>query len=78
MLPQLGKMFYATWQIFIALNGQKLKNNVAVWSHCTVSQTTSSPHFLSLSLSCFHIKHNLFELPFYNFQLFFQRLHWAT
>ena len=26
-------IFYATGQIFIVINGQRLKNNLAIWSH---------------------------------------------
>ena len=35
-----GKRFYQRWQIFmqifIAVNGQILKNNLAIWSHCSL------------------------------------------
>ena len=32
-VPTLA-IFYATGQILIVVNGQRLKNNLAIWSHC--------------------------------------------
>ena len=52
----LRQISYAIGQIFIDVNGQMLKNNLATWSHCrpdTHSCTVSIPN-PSLSLSCTH------------------------
>ena len=35
ILNPLWQIFYTIWQIFIGLNGQTLKNNIAIWSHCS-------------------------------------------
>ena len=34
LLCLLGN-FYATGEIFIVVNGQRLKNNLVIWSHCS-------------------------------------------
>ena len=52
----LRQISYAIGQIFIDVNGQMLKNNLATWSHCrpdTHSCTVSIPN-PSLSLSFMH------------------------
>ena len=36
-------IYYATGQIFIVVNGQRLKNNLAIWSHWTTAATTTTP-----------------------------------
>ena len=49
----LRQISYAIGQIFIDVNGQMLKNNLATWSHCrpdTHSCTVSIPNPFSLSL----------------------------
>ena len=34
LLNLLWQIFYATGQIFIVVNGQKMKHYLAIWSHC--------------------------------------------
>ena len=31
--------FYASGQIFVVVNGQKLKNNLVIWSHCLLRES---------------------------------------
>ena len=37
-LPKFGH-FYASGQIFVVVNGQKLKNNLVIWSHCLLRES---------------------------------------
>ena len=49
-------IFYATGQIFIVINGQRLKNNLAIWSHWFwASWLPSSSLFHSLYFGLFHL-----------------------
>ena len=49
--------FYATGQIFIAVNCQRLKKNSALWSHCSLPRARSAnANSLKLFTNCNHIK----------------------
>ena len=75
-VPALGNI-YATGQIFIVVNGQRLKNNLAIWSHWTY--TTLNAIFVwpiatnfylfafFIHLFIFRSRANLFFFIFFNF-----------
>ena len=50
--------FYATKQIFIVVNGQRLKNNLAIWSHWLVVKLLKSAYFLNFVFSIQFILNN--------------------
>ena len=52
-------IFYATGQIFIVINGQRLKNNLAIWSHwfwaSWLPSSSLSLFFIRCILGFFHL-----------------------
>ena len=59
---------YATGQIFIVVNGQRLKNDLAIWSLCQVNHGLySRPGLFNLSLMIF--LGNLIRYPLAKFYI---------
>ena len=67
ILNLLGQIYYAIGQMFIALNCQALKNNLAIWSHwlSLPSARTVTNFFCEFQTFCSSFKSLLLDYKFY-------------